>query len=395
MSDQQVPTAPNYGPLISAFQSISDAASQHGTDALNWAKDQVANNKGLVDTVNKGLLDTQTAFSDFGKSAVEKGQGLVDDATGYLKDVRSRFTDPTRQASDMGAAEANVGQAFDAARNASTQALEGYGVNPGAVRFGALDIGTRVQQAASQASAGTTAARADEARADAADQALLTAGQTGLASGINLTAQGNASGTGAVQNTLANTASGYQGLGTGLAWTTPQTSALTGATSATNTGFTNQAEADKIANSSSSGLGSLLGAGLGAMGKGGALAEGGALAFLAEGGVVPEGGLPTGNPTGNPQGAPQGSPQGAIPMDASPSNGAVTDDVPASGPSGAIRLNGGEFVIPKDVVSWEGEKSLQNLIAKARKGKEGAQAKPTVGPAPAQQAPQGAIPMGA
>jgi hypothetical protein len=220
---------------------------------------------------------------------------------------------------------------------------------------------------------------------------LQNQGNTSTQTGINLTSQGNAAGTGAVSNTLANTASGYQGLGTGLAWTAPQTSALTGATSATNTGFTNQAEADKISNSSSSGLGSLLGAGLGALGKGGALAEGGALAFLmAEGGSVPPGGLPT----GNPQDAPQGTPQGAVPMEASPSNGAVTDDVPAQGPGGAIRLNGGEFVIPKDVVSWEGEKSLQNLIAKARKAKEGAQAKPTVGPAPP-AAQQGAIPMGA
>jgi len=110
------------------------------------------------------------------------------------------------------------------------------------------------------------------------------------------------------------------------------------------------------------GLGaSTLGKG-GAFGAGGALASGGALAFLEEG--------------------------GAVPIDASPSGGAATDDVTASGPggNGAIRLNAGEFVIPKDAVSWLGEKTLQDLILKARKGKAEATAKPR------QQAPGGPDP---
>ena len=75
--------------------------------------------------------------------------------------------------------------------------------------------------------------------------------------------------------------------------------------------------------------------------------------FGAEGGVLPEpeaaGGLP-------------------MPAEASPSGGAIPDDVPATvdGQMPA-NLNSGEFVVPKDVVGWLGEKGMQQLIMKARK----------------------------
>jgi hypothetical protein len=391
MSDSNVPAAPNYAPMIDAFKEISAAAAKHGDEALAWAKEQWASNKGIVDQINKGLIDTQTAFAEYGKKAIEKGQAAADEASGYLKDVRDRYLDPNRQAADMGAAQANVGQAFDAARDRHVRELESYGVNPQDARHALPGYDT--QRAATQASAGTLAARQDEARADQADAALLGQGNTQTQQGINLTAQGNASGTGAVSNTLANTQSGYTGMGTGLQWTQPNLAGVTGASGSQAQGYKDAATSAELEQKSSSGLGSLLGAGLGAMGKGGALASGGALAglgsslgsmamFLEDGGVVP--------PVTQ-----QGNPQGAIPMEASPSGGAVTDDVPATGPTGGIRLNGGEFIIPRDAVSWLGEKTLQDLIMKARKGKEGAQAKPTVGPAPPAQAPQGAIPMGA
>jgi hypothetical protein len=370
MSDQKVPQAPDYSPMINAFNSIAASASQHGTDALNWAKDQVANNKGLVDQVNKGLLDTQGTFSQAGKDALAQSQKNTTDATDYIRAQRDKYTDPTRIQSDMGAAEAGVAQSFDAARAAHTQELEGYGLNPADTRLQALDLSTRVQQAAAAAGAGNTAARTDEQLATGANTQLLGQGNVQAGQAVADTGVGNTAGTAAVGNAINNTASGNQSLGTGLQWTGAQTGAVGGAVSGQNTGFQNTAESDKIANSTSSGLGTLLGAGLGAMGKGGALASGGALAFLAEGGAVPDG------PVG-----------GEVPVTASPSRGAITDDVRATGPGGAIRLNGGEFVIPKDVVSWEGEKSLQNLIAKARKAKQGATAKPAVGgPDPA--APQ-------
>ena len=51
---------------------------------------------------------------------------------------------------------------------------------------------------------------------------------------------------------------------------------------------------------------------------------------------------------------------GRVPMQASPSQGRQTDDVPA-------RLNAGEFVIPKDVAAWKGQEFFQKLIDGSRK----------------------------
>ncbi|MCL2714383.1 MAG: hypothetical protein FWD68_07340 [Alphaproteobacteria bacterium] len=87
--------------------------------------------------------------------------------------------------------------------------------------------------------------------------------------------------------------------------------------------FNAQTAADKGSGWGSA-LGSIAGAGMGFMGMP-TNSIGGKLFGFADGGAVPAVG-----------GAPQNA--GAVPMGASPSNGAITDDVPA-------RLNAGEFII--------------------------------------------------
>jgi hypothetical protein len=385
-SDTQVPTAPDYSPFVSAYNNIAQYAQQHGNDALDWAKGQIASNSNLTNDVTKGLVDTATPFAQAAKSGLAQSQGVISQGIQNLRDQYDKYTNPARKAADMGAAGAQAAQGDEAARQANMSELESYGLNPGAVRYAGLDAGARLQSAATRVGAENIAGRTDDALADQTNQELLGQGNTLAGQATANAGTSGTLGTGAVNTSLANTASGYQGIGTGLQWTQPQTSALGGAVGATNTGFTNTAEADKINNSSSSGLGTLAGLGMSALGKGGALASGGALsgaipalaAFLADGGVVP--------------------------AEASPSGGAVTDDVPA-GANGVLRVNAGEFVIPKDVVSWEGEKTLQSLIEKARKAKMEAGAKPQVkpvtGPQPSSpafqnrpQAPQGgALPV--
>lgn len=50
---------------------------------------------------------------------------------------------------------------------------------------------------------------------------------------------------------------------------------------------------------------------------------------------------------------------GRVPPQASPSRGAITDDVPAN-------VNVGEFIVPRDVAMWKGQEFFQKLIAQAR-----------------------------
>lgn len=361
MSDQKVPTAPDYSPVINAYNAIKDHATQKGNEAYAWAKDQVANNKDLINHVNAGLQDIGSTFQQAGKDALAKGQQTVSDATDYLKTQRDRYRDPNYVADRMGGAEANVGQAFDQARNASIQELEGYGVNPAAPRFGGLDASARLQRAAAQVSAGTGEARNAENKADTANAALLQQGNTGVGQGAGLAQTGQGASEATVQNNLAGTASGANVLGTDLAWTGVQSNALGGQTQAMNTQFKNQAEADDAYNKSSSGVGSVLGLGA-AIGKKALMA--------AEGGAIPD--------------KPDQQPGGPVDPSMSPSGGAATDDVKASAPGiPQIRLNGGEFVIPKDVAGWLGEKAIQDMIVKARKamGQSPDQANRPVGPA--------------
>ena len=68
----------------------------------------------------------------------------------------------------------------------------------------------------------------------------------------------------------------------------------------------------------------------------------------------------------------QGVGEGAVPPEASPSGGEQTDDVHAL-------LNEGEFVMPKEVTSWYGEKFFQKMIQKAHdemQSMRGAQGEP-------------------
>jgi hypothetical protein len=118
-------------------------------------------------------------------------------------------------------------------------------------------------------------------------------------------------------------------------------------------------------------IGQKLGGGVGAavQGKWGEaaenLVEGTPLDFaFAEGGAVPEDDEMFVDTPDEGMGE---EPANMVPPEASPSNGEETDDVHAL-------LNEGEFVIPKDVTSWFGEKFFQNLIQKAYKEKSAAQA---------------------
>lgn len=65
---------------------------------------------------------------------------------------------------------------------------------------------------------------------------------------------------------------------------------------------------------------------------------------------------------------------GHVPQGASPSQGQMTDDIPA-------RLNAREFVIPQDVADWKGQEFFQKLIEQSRKARMGAPAQSSQKPA--------------
>ena len=135
---------------------------------------------------------------------------------------------------------------FQAARDAATRQLESFGIKPSDTRFAALDLGTRIKEAAAKASADRMAQLATEdkgfqLRDEAIKQGSVLPGQstaetnaaTSAGSLVNAadtaaTAQGN---TAANFGSLANQA-GANAIGAGNA----STAALNTATGATNAG---------------------------------------------------------------------------------------------------------------------------------------------------------------
>jgi hypothetical protein len=394
MSDEaDVPAAPNYGPYLQAFTTIAQQAAETGKESLDWARDQVANNKGLLDQVNSGLLDLQSTFTQAAKDRLTQAGNLTTEGINNLKAQYAKYTDPAHKAASMGAAGAQAAQATEAARKASMAELESFGVNPGAVRFGGLDAAARLQSAATRVGAENIAGRQDDLMADQTNQQIINQGNAMTGQANQAAGTGAGAGTGAVSGANATTATGGGVLGTGLQWTGQGVNANQAGAGVLNTGFGNQMDRYKAEQSQDSGIGSLLGLGASMLGSGGAFGSGGALAgslaFLEEGGAVDD---------------IDGMGGGAVPVEMSPSGGAATDDIEAVAPGGPARLNGGEFVLPKDVVSWMGEQQLQKLIEKARQQKMGAGAKPekkpAVGPSPAEpafqprpQASRGALPV--
>lgn len=367
------PPPPDYGPLARASETAAKYSFELGKDQLAWAKQQYASDRKMIDRVvdaamRRQEVNDQAAAAD--RARYERlYQPLEDQAIAEARDYAS----PERERYEMARAESLVAQQSEAARRNAVQNLESYGVDPGSTRFAALDLNSRIQQAAAQAGAGNQARAQNEAigRAVRSEAINVGRGYPGQVAGTYGTAL--QSGSAAVNSALAGTASGANTMGTGAQWTGMGMQGMSNAANIQNAGYQNQLAAFNANQQASSGLGSLLGVGAGLInGTTSASGAAGLAALFEDGGSVTSG--------------------GNVPAEASPTRGAAIDDVDA-------KLNVGEFVVPKDVVSWKGEEFFQKLIEGSRKAKPKAPAKPEYAIAPVGQPtfssrPSRALPTG-
>jgi hypothetical protein len=328
--------------LAQAAQKASEYSYQTSKDQLDWAKQVYGDNKAVGDQVIDfalGQMDKQAAWADQDRARYEDiYQPLEEQAAARAQD----YVTPERQEAEAGKAEADVAQEFDRARRAAADRLEAFGVDPSQVRSGALDLGTRVAQGAAEASAGNQARFRTEQYGDQLMANAINTGKGYPQQTLGEAGAAGASGNQATNTGLATTASGANTMGTGTQWQGLGNQSLGTAGQIASARFQNDLAKQAAQQSSSSGFGSLLGT---------------AASFLPmfgfdEGGAIPD------DPT-------QGR---SIPVEASPSQGAIPDDIPAEMDSGRpAKLNAGEFVVPQDVVKWLGEKGMQQFILKARK----------------------------
>ena len=374
---------------------IAEAAAALGNQTYDWAQSTLAPDAALTDA---NIADYQNyaggmnglsnnLVSDFNNYYTPEMVNSVNQAGAYGSTAKEQV--------NAGAAEANSAQGTQAASAAAKQAMQSYGINPNSGMYQNLIESNQVAGGAAAAAAGTTAAQSTQA----AGRTLLAGNiATGLqlpGAATNATTAATAATSGAENAGLANTTTGATALdaanpyfssamtlkappvGTASQATNSTQSQSTGVNASSSTGTTtapgttpsqsqNQSTSSSVTNPSNSnsqpnnGSGTYGGGGGG--GGGGGYAAGGTVgmgipAFVGGGGTGMD---PT---TG-----------GYTPASASPSGGQATDDVDA-------KLTAGEFVIPRDVTAWEGQKSFQTLIAKARKAMGSqAQAQPTMGP---------------
>jgi hypothetical protein len=363
------PPPPDYTPIATASKEAAEISAQISREQLAWARQQYAEDKELTSKVVDRFLRTQ----DVNESAAARDRARYEKIYQPLEDKLASeaesYASEGRKDLEMGRAQAAVGQQFNAARDAAAQRLESFGVDPTSTRFAALDIGLRAQEAAAKAAAGNQAGQMVDATGRALRSEAINVGRGYPGQVAQTYNTALAAGTGAVNSTLAQTASGANTMGTGAQWQGAQMNALGTWGNALNMGYQNAIagyNAEAEANDWSGylkGAGSLMGGAAGLM-------------ALAEGGSV------------NPDDV---TPGGAIPTDASPTGGQAVDDVPA-------KLTVGEFVVPKDVTSWKGEEYFQKLIDQSRKAKSEATAKPKMTMAPEQDPtfvsrPSGALPL--
>lgn len=365
------PDAPDYGPLISLVTSQVNKSTALSDKQQAWAEKVYNDNKHTSDiVVDKvlGMMDTQEGWAKQDRARYESiYQPLEEQAALDAQD----YSSPQRQEVNAGKAEADVASQFEGARRTAQDHLEQFGVDPSQTRAGALDYGSRIAEAAAQASAGNQARTETENIGRALRESAINTGKGLPGQSMGELAGAGGAGNQAVNTNLATTASGAQTMGTGTTWNSQANQGLGIWGNLLNTQHSNEMDAWKADQQSSSGVGSMLG-----------MLGGVASAFLAEGGVIPEEGAPGGRP---------------VPVEASPSGGAIPDDVPAQIEGGqTARLNAGEFVVPEDVVGWLGEKGLQQIILKARKEMTGGNgerpAQPQSGPPQPSMNGAGAIP---
>lgn len=365
------PATPDYSPITTALADASKYATDQGKAMFEWAKNAYAENKVVSDKVINKAMDWMDTQSDWAKADRATYETVFQPLEKSLAAEAESYATPARQQAEAAKAEADVAAQFQSARQTAQERLEQYGVDPSQTRQGALDLGTRVAEAAAQSSAGNQArTQAEELGRKLRSEAIAVGrGYPGQAS--SEAAASGAAGNQAANTGLATTASGATTMGTPQSWAGQGISALGTWGQTLGQSYADQMSKYKAEQESSSGWGGVIGQ-----------IAGTAMRFIPgfqEGGAIPDGGG-----------------GGSVPVEASPSGGAIPDDVAASiDGGGQAQLNAGEFVVPKDVVQWMGEKGLQQTILKARKEMQGGNgerpAQPEAGP-PMPPESVGAIP---
>jgi len=250
---------------------------QAGADQLDWAKNATAGNQATTANVQGQLNPLIGQQAGAGSAASQQFQNQTLGGLNQQLSTAQNYGSPAGMAQASAAAQAQTGQAYNAARLNNQRQLGSYGVDPSTMKSGALNLNANLQQAGAQGNAGYNAAQ---------QRQLTGMGLTSQALGQNLQAAGVG------QNyTAGANATGSNVVGLGNQTTATGSSALSAPSTMMNTGLAgygqqgnmaNQQFANQMAsyNASQAGSNSLM-SGLGSV------AGMAAMAMMADGGAIP------------------------------------------------------------------------------------------------------------
>lgn len=265
MSKSSSPSS-DTGSYYALANSSTEAAAldaQTSKDQLDWAKEQYAD----IAPYTKAYLQSTTDTSNQEIDAAKEDRARLEQTYYPIEDqfaaTASGYNTAQRAEQQSAAAQADVTASYAASRAASLQSLESYGIDPSQTRYGALDLGTRISQAASTASAATGSRLKTESTGLALEGEAINIGRgysSNIAQSYNTATAAGSSGISAANQSYST---GSSAMGTPTQWGSLQSSNISGALSSYNSDFSNQLSSYNANTAASSslygGIGSLVG----------------------------------------------------------------------------------------------------------------------------------------
>lgn len=381
-------------------EQLAEMAAQLASNQYNWAQGQVASNNAVTgedisafqNEANNAFGQQNTLENEYRNEFMPENYALVNQA--------GQYASPSKIAANEGAAESTAEQAGATSLDNLKAQLQTYGVNPSAGEWAGLSGVNNTQTGAAAAGQAEQAQRSTVQTGLGLLENAVSTGEQLPGAAVNAGnlatenvggAQNAAIGASNANTTAMESAAPY--MGDAMQLKLPPVGNISSGSShsssvqgSQNTGG-GGASQNTSTNTGGSGGGGNYGGGGGGYSGWGSQDMGGSIINAGGGGYsagtfgdssfsgFAEGGDVGDDPDPQQQQGviPDQTSGGHVPLQASPSMGQQTDDVPA-------RLNAEEFVVPRDVARWKGEEFFQNLINDSRKKRMAATAQPSPGP---------------
>lgn len=259
--------AADYTPVANSSIEAAQMQQQQSAAVLAESKREYDQQAPLTQAYMNQMINNTNQQTWDAEAASQRYASVYQPVENSFVNEAQNYNSANQTLQNRAQAEGDVSAQFNAQRQSSLQSLESYGIDPSQTRYGALDLGTRVSQAAATAAAGTQSGISAQATGMALQEQAISIGR-GYPSQVSADYTGAAN-SGAQGISAANqTASTYGNLmGTATQWGSLANSSNGTAIGAYNGGYgaaTGAAQVNQAnASNQSSGIGSLIGGAVG------------------------------------------------------------------------------------------------------------------------------------